>query len=147
MKLQIKARIRKYLANRKLAKSGYKTWAMYRRNTDPDVIRHADRVSNFYKGYKYVYQCTNAEHYAYRRLYDYGPGGARYGYDDILDWCNKKSRFKWRVDIHRVLKQTGLGLDGSEEPDWFFNDIGGSDYIYFAFQNEQDYIMFLLRWA
>jgi hypothetical protein len=51
------------------------------------------------------------------------------------------------MDIQRVLKQTGLGINGQEYPEWYFNDIGGTDVIYFAFKNEQDYLMFMLRWA
>ena len=52
MKLQLKARIRKYCAERKLAKSGYVNWASYRHNRDNDVCRYADKVSDFYSGYK-----------------------------------------------------------------------------------------------
>jgi hypothetical protein len=50
------------------------------------------------------------------------------------------------MDIHRVFKQTGIGINNDLHEDWWFNDIGGSDVIYFAFQNEQDYMMFRLRW-
>jgi hypothetical protein len=45
-----------------------------------------------------------------------------------------------------VLKQTGLGINGEEYPEYYFNDIGGTDLVYFAFMDEQDYLMFLLRW-
>jgi hypothetical protein len=31
--------------------------------------------------------------------------------------------------------------------EWEFNDLGGGDYIFVAFNNEKDYMMFLLRWA
>jgi hypothetical protein len=30
---------------------------------------------------------------------------------------------------------------------WEFNDIGGGDYIFAAFKDEQDFVMFALRWA
>lgn len=148
MKLQIKARIRKYLAERKLKKSGYDSWRVYRHNRDNDVCRYADKVSDFYSGYKYVYMCIdNPNHYTYKCVADYGPGGLRFGYEDMRDWCELKCRFKYRMDINRVLKQTGIGIDGQEYPEWYFNDIGGNDYVYFAFQNEQDYVHFMLRWG
>ena len=51
------------------------------------------------------------------------------------------------MDIHRVFKQTGIGINGDTDEDYWFNDIGGFDYVYFAFQNEQDFLHFLLRWS
>jgi hypothetical protein len=144
---RIKARVRKYLAERKLQKSGCVSWRQYRHNHDPDVIHHADKVSDFYSNYKYVYRCSTTGHYAYECVADWGPGGLRFGYDDMSDWCESKCRFKYRSDIHRVYCQTGIGIDGDTHEDWWFNDIGGGDNVYFAFMNEQDYIMFVLRWG
>jgi len=145
--LRLKARIRKWRAERKLEKSGYHSWQVYRHNRDNDVCRYADKVSDFYSGYKYVYRCDGNKDYAYQCVADYGPGGLRFGYDDMRDWCELKCRFKYRMDIHRVMKQTGIGVNGDLHEDYWFNDIGGTDYVYFAFQNEQDYIMFMLRWS
>lgn len=133
-------------AERKLKKSGYESWRVYRHNRDNDVCRYADKISDFYSGYKYVYRCEGHKHHAYQCVADYGPGGLVFGYNEMADWCELKCRFKYRVDINRVLKQTGLGINGEEYPEYYFNDIGGSDYVYFAFQNEQDYIHFMLRW-
>ena len=148
MKLQIKARVRKYLAERKLEKSGYHSWRVYRHNRDEDVCRYASKVSDFYQKYKHVYLCEgSAAHYAYSVVGDYGPGGRVFGYELMRDWCEDKCRFKYRADIHRVMKQTGLGINGEEYPEWYFNDIGGSDLVFFAFMNEQDYIHFMLRWS
>ena len=144
--LRLKARYRKWRAERKLAKSGYHSWRVYRHNRDPDVVRHADKVSDFYSNYKYVYRCC-APHHAYLCVSDWGPGGLRFGYEDMRDWCELKCRFKYRADIHRIYRQTGIGINGETHEDWWFNDIGGSDYVYFAFQNEQDYIHFMLRWG
>ena len=147
MTLRLKARYRVWKAKRKLEKSGYSSWRAYRHNRDSDVCPYADKVSDFYHGYTYVstFECGIA-HYAFQCLYNYGPGGVRYGYEDMRDWCETKCRFKYRMDIHRVFKQTGIGINNDLHEDWWFNDIGGSDVIYFAFQNEQDYMMFRLRW-
>lgn len=146
MRLRLKARWRQYLGHRKLAKSGYRSWRVYRHNRDNDVVRYADKVSDFYaEKYKYVHR-IDYKHYAYECVADWGPGGLRFGYEDMRDWCEAKCRFKYRMDIHRVYHQTGIGVNGDLHEDYWFNDIGGSDFVYFAFQNEQDYLMFLLRW-
>ena len=144
---RIKARIRKYRAERKLKKSGYSTWRVYRHNRDVDVCRYADKVSDFYTAkYKYVHR-IDYKHYAYECVHDWGPGGLVFGYELMRDWCEQKCRFKYRMDIHRLYQQTGIGINGDLHEDYWFNDIGGSDFVYFAFQNEQDYIMFMLRWS
>lgn len=147
MRLRLKARWRQYLANRKLAKSGYTNWATYQHNNDSDVLYRADKVSDFYSGYKYVYRCDGSGHYAYKFIGHYGHGLVGYGYNEMRSWCDRHTRFKWRSDTHRVYKQTGIGIDGDLHEDYWFNDIGGSDFVYFAFQDERDYMMFMLRWA
>ena len=137
--LRIKARIRKWRSERKLKKSGYETWARYKHNRDPDVNKYANHLDDFYYKYPYVYACTNPNHYAYELLYDYGPGGHRYGFHEIEDWCSDKIRWNYRVDIHRVWQdQWGK---------YSLNDIGGGDIIFFAFKREQDFTHFLLRWS
>jgi hypothetical protein len=138
--LRLKARIRKWRAERKLKKSGYKNWAQYRHNRDPDIELYANDLDDFYKGYPYVYvSLPNPDHYAYKLLYDYGPGGYRYGYHEIGEWCNEHIRWNYRVDMHRVWR------DNSGR--YSFNDIGGYDIIFFAFKNEKDFTHFLLRWS
>lgn len=137
--LRIKARIRKWLAERKLKKSGYETWSRYRHNRDSDVQKYANHLDDFYFKYPYVYACTNPNHYAYELVRDYGPGGVTYGYNVIEEWCSDKIRWNYRVDIHRVWQdQWGK---------YSLNDIGGGDIIFFAFKREQDFTHFLLRWS
>ena len=136
---RIKAWVRKKRAERKLKKSGYKNWAQYRHNRDPDVQQYANCLDDFYKGYPYIYAVKDYGHYAYKLLADYGPGGVIYGYNEMSDWLDEKIRLNYRVDIHRVW----INQWGKAE----LNDIGGSDIIYFAFKREQDFTYFLLRWA
>lgn len=144
---RLKAYLRYIRAKQKLKRSGYATWRQYRHNRDPGVNAYADTVKHFYKGYRFVYQCYNADHYAYKCLYNHGPGGVRYGYEEISDWCENNLRFKYRLDIHRCHQQTGLGINSEEDVNWFFNDIGGSDFVFIAFQDERDYLIFMLKWA
>ena len=116
------------------------TWEQYHRNYDPDVWRGCDRVKDWYHGYPHVHCIDNQHHYAYKLLYDHGPGGYRYGYDDIWKWCKENCKNKYRPDIHRVMKN-----HWSDQ--WEMNELGGGDYVFFAFKDERDYMMFLLRWA
>lgn len=136
---RIKAWFRKKRSDKKLKKSGYRSWRHYKHNRDTDVQKYANYVENFYKGYPYVYAIKDYKHYAFQKLADYGPGGQWFGYDEMTEWCEEKIRWNYRRDIHRVIENAS----GLTE----FNDIGGSDYIYFAFKNEKDFTYFLMRWS
>ena len=136
---RIKAWFRKKCTERKLSKSGYGSWMAYKHNRDPDVIRYANFVDDFYTKYPYVYVIEDTNHYGYKLLWDYGPGGHRYGFNEMVDWCEDKIRWNYRCDIHRVWENVWGRME--------FNDIGGGDYVYFAFKHEKDYMMFLLRWS
>ena len=116
------------------------TWEQYHRNYDPDVWRACSRIKEFYHGYPYVHCVERGNHFAYELLYDYGPGGLKYGYNDILDWCKENCKNKYRADVHRVMWHQWM-------KEWETNEIGGSDYIFFAFKDKHDYVNFLLRWA
>lgn len=136
---RMRAVIRGVKATRKLKKSGYKNWAQYRHNRDPNVHKYANHLDDFYKSYPYVYAIKDYSHYAYHAVRDYGPGRTTYGYEVMTSWCGEKVRWNYRVDIHRVW----VNQWGKAE----LNDIGGSDIIYFAFKHEKDFTHFLLRWA
>ena len=138
--LRLRARIRKYRAERKLKKSGYLTWKAYKHNRDPGVERYAQYVEDFYIDYPYVYTCENPNHYAYTLIADYGPGGQYFGYEEMNYWCHEKIRWNFRCDCHRVWENQWSGK-------MELNDIGGSDIIYFAFKHEKDFTHFLLRWS
>lgn len=138
---RIKARIRKWKAERKLKKSGYDNWEQYRRVRDPDVSLCSSRIRHFYKGYKYFHCFEDRSHYVYKLLYDYGPGGVRYGDDDMYEWCEKHMMFNYRIDMHRAIKCPATA------DEWEINELGGGDYWFVAFKRECDYFHFMLRWA
>lgn len=136
---RLRAWIRNYRAQRKLKKSGYPNWVIYKHHRDSDINRYANHLEHFYKGYPYVYAIRDYNHYAYDTLYDYGPGGTVYGFNEMENWCNENIRWNYRCDIHRVWQdQWGK---------YSLNDIGGGDIIFFAFKREQDFTHFLLRWS
>lgn len=143
----IKAKIKLWKDNRFLKQHGVSSWEQYNYVYDPDANRRATRVKEYFKNYKHITPMENTDSYAYKLLYDYGPGGHRYGYNDINDWCKENCTAKWRSDILRVFRQTGIGLDGETETEWFVNEIGGSDYIFYAFMDAEDAFRFKLRWG
>lgn len=122
-----------------LRKHGCETRAQYDYRFDPDYNNRASRVKDYYHGYEFVYCIEPDGHYAYKVLFDFGPGGYRTGENDIWDWCIEHCEGKWRADYLRVLKNYW--------GEWEINEIGGGDYLFWAFQNEMDYMNFLLRWS
>lgn len=136
----LSAAVKKRRETRFLKKHGCETWDEYNRRYDPDILHRATRIRDYYHGYPYVYCVENSNHYAYQLLHDYGPGGYRYGYDEIVDWCKEHIKYKHRTDCHRVFRAP------STANEWEINEIGGLDYLFFAFQDERDYNWFMLRW-
>lgn len=136
----LKTKYKSWKDARFLKKHHCETWEQYHHNNDPDVSYRASRIVDYYQGYPWVYCIDQRSHYAYDLLYDNGPGGYRYGYHDIMDWCRSQCKGKIRGDFHRVYQQPWDG-------EWHFNEIGGGDYIFIAFKSERDYNWFVLRWA
>ena len=115
------------------------TWKQYHRMYDPDVVRGSTRIQDWYRGYSHFHCFDSYDHPAYDIIYDYGPGGVRWGYDVMHDWCEANCQGKWRMDIHEVSKD-------SWSQEWE-STIFGNNWIFFAFQDQQDYMMFVLRWS
>ena len=61
----------------------------------------------------------------------------------MSNWCEKNCKGKHRYDIHRVVLENS---DITINNDYWFNDLGGYDYLFFAFEKEEDYAWFCLRW-
>jgi len=124
-----------------LKKMGW-TEEAYKRQTDPDVTKTADRVSYFYHGYPHVYVYTTSNVDPFTRYEIWSNA-----YSEMTKWCDKHCRGKTRNDIMRVYEQTAIDINGDTHKDWFINDIGGQDALFFAFQDSKDYSMFLLKWS
>lgn len=124
-----------------LKKMGW-TEEMYKKQTDPLIIKNAERLSNFYYGYKhrYIFETSRVKPFIdYETWMD--------AYVQMNLWCETNCQGRWREDIHRVIKQTGIDNNGNMVPEWFINDIGGGDALIYAFEDSRDYTMFLLRWS
>ncbi len=115
-------------------KAGFHSKESYERYIDPDISHRTSTIAQFYHGYSYYFP-VQAEGFR-----DYGMLGVL-PYNDqihmINDWCDSNCKGKWRGDWHRGF----FTEDGFE-----FNSLGSTDLYFFAFQDEQDSIMFKLRW-
>lgn len=124
-----------------LKKMGW-TEEAYQKRTDSNINYRATSIKDFYFGYKHihVFETTRCEPFTkYDTWMD--------AYKAISDWCNDNCSEQWREDIHRVIKQTPIGLSGPEPSEYFMNEIGGGDALFYAFKSSKDYTMFLLRWS
>lgn len=138
---RLQARIRLWKNKRQLKKLGYTSWWQYRRQTDPDVFFPASKVKDYYRGYQYLHCFENHQHEIYQ--WDLGYDGSK----DIVDWCEKNITGKYRFDCLRCYQQTPVGLQGAEEPEWWINELGSGDYIFFAFKEPVDMFLFKMRWS
>jgi hypothetical protein len=123
-----------------LKRHGCRSRAQYERQHDPDVNFRADQIRDFYCGYPTVIILTEHSHYAYRNLWDFGPGGFRDGIHDILDWCQQNCEHKHRADFHRMTQDNHTG-------EYRINGLGVGDYYCLAFHSAHDAAMFRLRWG
>jgi len=127
-----------------LKRHGCKNWAEYNYRFDPDINKWAQTTKTFYMNYPYIYVFKDATSEAFSGYPDWTDG-----YENLKQWCNSNCVGKWRSDIHRVLPSNFFtdphNVDSSE--DYSMNDIGGYDFIFFAFMEDADYIWFVTRWS
>lgn len=117
-----------------LKKHGCETWREYNRKFDPDHNAKASLIKDYYHGYPYVYCFENHKH----EVYDWISFGL-HGSNMIHKWCSDNCSDKFRMDYHRVYKNS--------QDQWEVNEIGGRDYIFAAFKDQRDFTMFSLRWS
>ena len=113
-----------------LRKHGCKNREQYNLKYDPLHNPRANRLVDFYHGYKYIYCFENHKHDKISLL------------TVVTIWCLEENLSgKWRFDVHRAIKYPSTGNE------WEINEIGGGDYIFAAFTDERDYMLFTLRWS
>lgn len=133
--LWIKYRILEWQWDRVLRKSGHSSWNMYFSWNDPDFNIRGQTVKDQLHGYPYI---AIVPYTTLPILFDPLWGPVEYC-EEILKWCEKNSRGKWRNHWERVIVDH-LGQ-------YLPNGIGGTDELFFAFKDERDYLMFTLRWG
>ena len=136
----IKEKYIKWKDQRFLKKHGCSTWKQYHRRYDPDYDIRAYTVKRYYHGYPFVVEFQYADDLVARF------GDWMQGLDAMLEWAANNCTNKWRHDILRVHTQTGIDDLGNPDTEWFINDIGGADVLFFAFKSEKDLAWFKLRW-
>jgi hypothetical protein len=119
---------------RYLKKMGW-TQKQYEYHTDPDRNIRASRVQDYFQGYTHVHCFENRKHQIY--YWDLGYDGSR----EIMEWCEDNCKDKFRFDCLRVINCPATAWQ------WEINEIGGGDYYFTAFKNQEDAIMFTLRWS
>jgi hypothetical protein len=118
-----------------LRKHGCDNWKQYNHRYDSDINKRAVRINDFYANYPYVYCFEDHKHDIY--YWDIAMDGMY-----VLDqWCEKNCKDKYRFDFHRAINVPATAYQ------WEINELGGSDYAFAAFKNEQDFLMFCLRWS
>jgi hypothetical protein len=140
----IKRQYQEWQERRFLRRHGCDNRTQYERMYDPDYNARATRTRDYYHGYPYVHCFEDYRHYIYRVIADYGPGGVVYGHTEIHQWAEANCQDKVRFDFLRVNKFDHHRM-GTYDSD--INEISGQDLVFVAFKNEQDYLMFLLRWS
>jgi hypothetical protein len=131
----VKQAYRSWSERRFLKKHHCENWEQYNRKFDPDVYNTASRIVDYYSGYNHIYCFENYQHEVY--YWDLGIDGVYI----VNKWCKENLKGKYRFDFHRVVRAP------STSNEWEINEIGGGDHIFFACKNEQDYMMFLLKWS
>lgn len=131
-----------YKEQRFLKKHNCNSWEQFDKVYDIDINRHADRIKDYYLGYPYIYIFKDTTKEIFNKHRDWIDG-----YKELESWCGKHCIGKYRSDIHRVWPQTSIDFDGNTETEYHFNDIGGHDFLFFAFKHEFDYIWFTTRWS
>lgn len=141
---KLKQRYREWKLARFLKREGFSSIELYNRWYDPLVNQRAHTVNEFYKGYNYVVAIENRSNYAYKLLYDYGPGGYKYGAHEMLEWCEENCKGKFRMDMKRV----GRFATWPGNAEWCITDIGADgDYWFYAFTDDEDAMWFRLKWS
>ena len=139
--MMFKTYIAKFLHNRKLKKLGL-TEAEWQRYYDLDYDPNADSIQRFYHGYKYLHEFTDTQHFPFTNF-----SSLTLAITTMHNWCNENCISSWREDMLRVHKQSGINWDCNIEENWFLNESIGKDVLFYAFKNEQDFLMFKLKWT
>jgi hypothetical protein len=121
-------------------KHNVSTWSEYNLKFDCDYNKRANTIRTLFHGYPYVAEITDARVLLTNRCDNWGDG-----YQYLREWLSTECKGKARATIDRALRTEHLYSDGTKLVDWEINTFG-SDSVFIAFQDERDYLIFLLKW-
>ena len=111
-----------------------------------DLVHYrAHSVIDYYsKTYHYVFcipwQCYGNEFWAMSRDVSCGA--------ELLDaWCDEYCTGRRRRDFLRVSLRDNIPYGAHLSSDYVFDELGGGDVLFFAFEDIRDFCLFSLRWG
>lgn len=129
---KLKERWKGYKEKRFLETHGCKTWREYELRNDPAVGYLARWAHTYYHGYKYIWP------YPHEAPTFTANGWSPEKAGQMAMWCERNCQGKWRNDWHRGF--------WDHQGNFEFNGIGGSDFLFFAFNDSKDFMTFRLVW-
>ena len=121
-------------------KHNVSTWTEYYLKFDPDYNKRANTIRTMFHGYPFIAEITEA-----RALLTNTCDNWKNGYDYLRKWLATECRGKARATLDRTIRFEHLYNDGTDLQDWGVNAFG-EDSVFVAFQDERDYLIFLLKW-
>lgn len=127
---KLRNKVHEFRERRFLNKHGCYNWKQYHRKYDSDFFASARYVKNAYRGYKFVAKLPE-EFYVFPMYLDTTV--------DVEKWCEENCQGKFRGDWFRCIYDP-------KYDDYEVNEMGGMDELFYAFQEEKDYMWFKLVW-
>jgi len=121
-------------------KHNVSTWSEYNLKFDRDYNKRANTIRTLFHGYPFIAEIDDN-----RALLTNTCDNWEAGFLHLREWLSTECRGKARATIAHTIRFQHLYNDGTKLVDWNINTFGeGSAFI--AFQDERDYLIFLLKW-
>jgi hypothetical protein len=136
-------RFAKWREHRFFRKHQVGSWKEYYYKYDPDFNIRADTILEMFHGYPYIVELQSLQFLK-------AGFGDEFGWDldaatKLTTWLETKCKGKARAKIERVLPHTGVDYNGNKFKNWAINEFA-TDSLFVGFQDERDYLIFLLKW-
>lgn len=138
----LRARLSKANETRFFKKHGVSSWREYDLKYDVDYNFYADNIRGMFHGYPYIAEITSAAALAKPTR----SATVEDGFTYLKDWLEYKCRGKARCTMERTIVSDARSEFGIKQKNWLINSIAGRDSVFVAFQDERDYLLFLLKW-
>jgi hypothetical protein len=121
---------------------GYVSKDHLKKDRDTKIVKNSSNTRDFYKGYPYIIQCRHDSKVG--RLYQYQWNTFN---EELTMWMKEHCKHGFRIDFHRTSPGSGITAAGVWDNRLdVFDELGGGDFLYAAFVDEQDSMWFALNW-